>query len=318
MNDMNELTEYQQRTDSYNNDLYLGRIVWYALSEQSYVNHGIFCQQIHDSGMGWPMPGVVREPDLFRRVTTDAQRRRVPTDNPNTFINYNFREVGKDGDHIWRQLVAETVDFNGRRLDYRVIAEVVFTRSPLAINDNLFEDALDGMPVSVLPETLAIIANVRNAFNAQWNLLTPYTLREYVRRTLRQTGATVLRDGVYFVREDHAEQVAALDTIINAIPGAMLHSLPLIDDRKQRDMLRQAFEDESVGEIDKLINEVTELTRSDKKITSNRFGEYLSRYNDLRAKVVEYSDLLDTAMELTAARLEVMNATLTGLLDQVK
>lgn len=306
-----EFTDYQERVDTLDEGMYLGRVTWYALTEGAYQHHGDFCRKISDSGMSWGLPTVPRSHDVFRRVTTEAQRRRQPTSNPDQFINFNFVEVGHDGDHIWRNLVAETVDRADHALDYQVIAEVVFARNTNKITWTTLSDGSELLVQEIMDQIVS-------QFLSQYDLVTPYTLREYVRKIIRNTGATVLRDGVYFIREEYADQIAALDDVVNSIPGGMFHSLPLIDDRKQREMLRQAFEDESVGEIDKLIDEVTGLLRDKKPITSNRFAGFFERYSNLRGKVVDYSDLLDMAMVGTSTRLEVMNDTLGELANLVK
>lgn len=315
---MTDLSGYQERVEALNDDIYLGRVVWYSLSEASRINHGEFCLNVHNEGMNWDLPPVVQPHDLFRRVTTDAQRRKVPLLSngipTGEHVNYNFREVGCDADHIWRQLVAEVLDRNGHRLTYAVLHEVTFHRNGGLITDQ--DIAPDGTPLVLCEPVADIVEQVRVKFNEQYDTLTPFTIREYVRRVIRNCGATVLRDGVYFIK-GHQPEIDALDNIVNVIPGGMFHSLPLIDDRKQRDMLRQAFEDESVVEIDKLINEVTEFLREGKKVTTKKFGDFLGRYNDVRVKVVDYSDLLDTAMVLTATRLEVVSDALGELAGKV-
>lgn len=311
---MTDLSEYRKRAETLDDSFYLGRVVWYSLTENSRVNHGDFCRAVHDQNMNWDLPPVVRPHDLFRRVTTEAQIRKHPTTQIGEFVNYNFREVGSDNDHIWRQLVAEVVDRSGHRLSYTVVHEVRFNRNPIVIFDgNICPDGTD--PDLLVPVD-AIVADVRSNFAIQYDTLTSFTIREFVRRIIRGCGATVLRDGVYFV-SGHQDELDALDAIVNAIPGALFHSLPLIDDRKQRDMLRQAFEDESIGEIDKLINEVTELLRGDKKVSTKRFGDFLGRYNDVKGKVVDYSDLLDIALVTTSTRLEVVSAVLGELAGRV-
>lgn len=312
---MTDFSDHQERMADTDEALYLGHVVWYALTEQAYQHHGDFCRKISDSNMSWGLPAVPRNHDVFRRVTTEAQRRRHPTATHGQFINFNFVEVGHDNDYIWRHLVAETVDRDDHRLDYEVLAEVIFNRNTNTITWSM----MDAMPN---PMTLALVQEILDKIIAefldQYDLVTPYTLREYVRKIIRSTGATVLRDGVYFIQEAHADQIAALDTVVNSIPGGMFHSLPLLDDRKQREMLRTAFEGESVGEIDKLIDEVTDLLRNKKEITSSRFAGFFERYSNLRGKVVDYSDLLDMAMVGTSTRLEVMNETLGELANLVK
>jgi hypothetical protein len=304
--------------------MYLGRVSWYAISEQSHVDHAEFCRALINNGLDHNLPPVPRAVDVFKRSCTAAQRRRVPTADPNIFVNYLIREVGKDSMNVWRVLVAETVDTEGHNLEYEELYEFHFSRN---VNNAaaqvvgtiatrpLVEDAFE-----IYPESEGIVRTVVDSYTAQNNLLTPYAVREFVRKTLRSLHATALRDGVYFVKEAHADKIAAFETIVNDLPGgSMFHSLPLLDDRKQRAFLRKAFEDESVGEIDRLLGEIRDIMQKDgTKITSDRFADYKVQYDGLKAKAAEYAELLETSLDETGSRLEVMNQALFSLMGRIR
>lgn len=310
---MSDFTEYATRIQDYDNNMYLGRLVYYAITENSHVPHNEFCRALIENGLNGNLPPVPRTVDVFRRSCTAAQQRRVPTIDPNTFINYNIREVGKDPGNVWRTLVAETVDTTGHTLGYQEIAIICYNRT----NNSVYTDKID--PPTDDPTADQIVQNVIDNFVAWNNLLTPYAVREFVRRTLRSLNATAIRDGVYFIRETHADKINALETVIAGAPGgSFAHSLPLIDDRKQRDMLRKAFEEESTGEIDRLLGEVSEIMASEKKISSDRFADFKVSRDQLQAKMADYSELLSDSMNETVSRIELMDQALFALLGKVK
>lgn len=312
---MTTFDEYRQKTSDLSPDLFLGRLTWYTLAESSHVDHADFCKILIEEGIE-TLPGQPRPSDVFKRACTASNRKRVPTGDPNVFLNFLIRDVGKDSDNIWRRLVEERVDNEGHKLAYTEVYSLHFTRSTQQIDVEILDANVAG------PEAAQIIDNVRSVFNAMNNMLTPYAIRELTRKILQTLNATVVRPsgGVYFIREEHCEMVEALERVINSLPGgSSMHSLPLLDDDKQRAMLKRAFEDESIGEIDRLLGEMGEILRNKEvSITSDRFADFKVQHDFLLAKVRDYSDLLNEAMDETGSRLEIMNDVLFELLGRVK
>src|SRR5690606_955621 len=76
-------------------------------------------QKLLDSGLGegW-LPNEIRPADAFRRATKEIESRKQKTTTSGVYKNYLVREVYSDKKMIQRNIVVETVDQNGRRLDY--------------------------------------------------------------------------------------------------------------------------------------------------------------------------------------------------------
>lgn len=313
---MSDFTEAVGRLDSLDDSLFLGRICWYAITENSFMMHDAFCQELLSRGFTTTLPPVPRSSDVFKRACTAAQKTRVPLDSNR--MNILIREVGHDSLNVWRNVVVEVVDTEGHRLDYIEVAKIHYDRRAEKINTTFVEDQL-GRPVLDNPAVNAVIQEVNDLYSAWYNMLTPYAIREHLRKIIRGLGATVLRDGVYFIPQEHAEKVEALEEIVGKVSnGSLFHSLPLLDDRKQRQMLRAAFEADSVDQIDKVLDEVRDIFQKDRKISSDTFANYKVRYDTLRTKIADYSDLLDEAMVASATRLELMDQALFDLMSRVK
>lgn len=317
---MSDLTEAITRLDQLDESLYLGRICWYAITNTSHIEHNAFCQELLRHFNSAALPPVPRSSDVFKRACTAAQKKNVPTTESDKLMNILIREVGKDANNIWRHVVVETVDTSGHALDYSECVSIHYDRQAQSINVKPICDSA-GTPhlASEDPAVLAVVQEVRDLYSHWFNMLTPYAVREHIRRLVRNMGATILRDGVYFVPQEHADKVEALEKIVEFVGGgSMFHSLPLVDDRKQRKMLRAAFEEDSVGQIDAMLAEIGNIFRNDRKISSATFADYKVAYDGLRGKIANYSDLLDEAMETTASRLEVMDRALFDLMGRVK
>ena len=297
--------QHAERLSEYDESLYLGHLCWYAVSDSSAISHKDFCQQILGTGSNFSLPGTPHPADIFRRVTTDNARKKVQTAVPGIFSNYFFTEVGKDEDNIYRILVQQTVDTGGHVLSHENVWEVRFQRDTTTIHETELVANAPGMN---------IIQDVKDQFKDQQDTITPMTIRAWIRKAFIQLAATTVRPsgGVYFVAERYSPDMHALDKIIENIPNASFHALPLIDDKKQRGMLKQAFEDESVGEADSLIAEMREILTSGKKISVAKHADFVGRWKEMKGKIHTYSDILDDAMETTASRVEIIQKMLAG------
>jgi len=251
---------------------------------------------------------------VFKRACTKSQRKNVPVaGDPNKRRNLLIREVGKDADNIWRHLVIETVDTDGHRLGYEECVEFHFDRKAEKINiKNLSGCASD-------PDVTEVTEEVKNLYTTWNNALTPYTVRQSIRKIVLGMGATILRDGVYFVRNEFADKVDTLEEVVGNLPGGSnFHSLPLIDDQKQREMLKLAFEEESVGEVDSIIGEIRDIIQNDRKVTSDRFAEFKLKYDELKGKTSDYSELLGDALLGSNTRLELMDKAIFELMGRIR
>lgn len=309
---MNDITELRARVERFDQDLVLGHVAWFTIPESAATTVTNLTRLCTIHGLNAPaMPSAPRAADVFKRACTSVQVNRLPTGDPNKYINLLSRRVGHDADHVWRRLVQEVVDTEGHTLSYDEVYELKFNRA---------SNTITVTPLTWMPSTEAVqaVSEVQTYFDTRRDLVTSFTVREWVRSVLRSLSSVALRDGVYYLPNASADQMRALEKVVNALSGATCHTLPLVDDRKQRAMLKQAFEDESVVEADRLIGQITEiLLDKDRTVTTDRFANIKVECDRLRGRVLEYSDLLSEGMGSSAARLEVLQMSIEELLDRV-
>ena len=70
------------------------------------------------------MPNTIRPADAFRRATKEIETRKA-TANAGVFENYLIREVFADKDYVQRNIVMESVNQAGKRLDYHSKSGVI-------------------------------------------------------------------------------------------------------------------------------------------------------------------------------------------------
>jgi hypothetical protein len=310
--------DYSERVAQGNNAL-LGWLCWYSVPENLSIDHEEVFKTLVKAGLGGHVPRRPQDAEVFRRVSTAAARKKVPTKDPQVFENYLVRDMPSD--NITRRIVCESVDANNKKLGYREVAELSFDRATSKVQCiHLGSGAGSGKEVRVRDE---ICKQIRTEYEAQRGCLNGYAIRMLILKVLKDgCNATNVRypsGGVYFVGEDYAESLTALDKLGDALAplGAIIHSLPLIDDKRQREMLKRAFEAESVDAIDSLLAEITDLKKSGKKITMDRYAAYVTQLNDLGAKTKEYTELLEGGLTTTQSRISIFKKAVIGLKGQV-
>jgi hypothetical protein len=303
---------------TYSNDVFLGHLAWYAIPETTKVQHSQFEKALEEAGVDFiKLPPAPRPVDVFKRACTQAQAKKVEPDElyegPATHFNYLFRNAGQDVDYVYRTLICEEVDAAGHEIGFTEVAKYRFTRSTSNIH-------ITYSPTLHNPsEAGRFESNVRRYFKDNNDTLTPYAIREFVRKGLEGALRAVKvrpSGGIYFTQQAFSQHLNSLENAINSVGGSF-HTLPLLDDGKQREMLRTAFENETTDEINTFVGEMLDITMSGKKITQDRYVEYRMQYQNLSRKIIEYSTLLDDALELSNARLDVMEAEIETLMDSV-
>lgn len=322
----NLLEEHVRRANQQSPDVFLGRLCWYTVHEmrgtghEMIVSHKEVVQGLVKVGLGdKQIPPYPRDFDVFRRVSKDAEIKKTPVaGRPGVFTNYKLVEVSGRGDQlIVRRIVMETVDSSGQKLDYKQLRDITFDRDTCAITFASCDDYLADVDTA-----RKISDKIQAHFLAQRGMLTSWSVREFIRRLLTSQGATCVRSGggVYFLEEANAEHVAAVEDFVNGLPGGVgeFHSLPLIDDGKQRDMIKRAFESETAGAVDELMIEIRDIRKAGQEITQDRYGRMVSQYKALRSKTKKYGGILETNLAETKSRLELLETGIVKLSENIK
>lgn len=296
----------------YDPALFLGKLCWYAVPDSARPDHQTFCQLLIKHNVKTKLPPPLRSVDIFKRACNQANTKRYVDESDNLY-NYLVRNAGSDTETVCRALVRENLDSAGHKLSYVELCLISFDRK----SEKITVDWYGGDPTAY---EVSLVTNIFEYYTQNTTLMTSLALREFIRKTLEGTMLAIKArpsGGVYFVQEAFAPNLEGLEKVVNEV-GASFHSLPLLDDSKQREMLRAAFEDESVGDIDRLMDEIRTVMSDNKNISTEKYAEYKTTADTLRKKIAQYSDLLDTSLELSATRLELMQKQLFSLLKHVK
>lgn len=310
---MSVFSDYASHIKTLDADAYLGVLTWYTVAGDLRVPQADLKALLEAVDLGQFAPRVPNKADVFRRTATAAKRTRMATSLPDVFLNFLIRSPGDDTEHLYRRVVREEVDTDNRRLAYAEVAELVFDRTnsrvsfTMLLADDEAEDLCRGVVAS---------------YGAEVGCLNGAAIRDMIQRTLSGSNATNVRypaGGVYFLPTENAHVVAGLEEVISQLPtGGFVHSLPLIDDAKQRAMIRQAFEAESIDRIMTLSAELAAIHKSGAKVTADKATIYLNALRELKEKTAEYAGLLEEGLTTTSSAITIFERQVKSLVSRVK
>jgi hypothetical protein len=142
-------------------------------------------------------------------------------------------------------------------------------------------------------------------------------IRRMIRDQLTMLHAISVRSGgsVYFIPYREHKTTEALEEFVSHCgEGSGFHALPLIDDRKQREMIQGAFETEVHDEATQLIAELRQASILEQEMTANAWAVYRDRLSDLQARREEYADLVDTELSKAEDEVRALEVALTDYL----
>lgn len=324
---MTELEEAQSRlnvAEAVAPDAFLGRICWYSVPEATLVGHMEFCRDLVTRDLDrYHLPLAPKPADVFRRASKSVQGRHQLNDK--FTVNYLVRDLALSPEEVERALVREVVDSDSHVLWFATVAVMTFSREncfvrtkhtpPAKMDVEDWTNKIDHACRNLEEQKLNEIKSTY-AFNTHY--VTSYVVRETVRKILSRIDATVMRDGVYFVGESRTPELERLEELINGIEGCSFHSLPLVDDSRQREMLKAAFLDDCLGQIDDLIGKIRKLSENDVRITPNRFADFQVLRTELRDRAEVYQSMLETSLGETKVRLEALDQQLWELIERVR
>lgn len=299
----------------------LGVLCWYTVPEATIIKHDELAALLTTNGLEQFIPREPKDEDVFRRCCTSGSRKRQPTDDPDVFANYLVRDVNRVAGRVWKHIVVEQVDGANTKLDYSPTIELMFNGDGGPGTADITLDMLPAFDAHTAEgRTSEEIAKfIVDCFEGQRGHLNSYAIRDLIRKVFDGSKATTVRPagGVYFVMRQHTGNVAGLEILAEQMHGVEVHSLPLIDDGKQRDMLKRSFEAETVGSIDSNLAKIDELLAGP-AITERKLGDMTRDMAALRERTSEYAELLETELGNTEFRLTVYGEKMKQLVNHVK
>lgn len=318
------VTTLQDYRERHANDTKIGSVAMIS-ARQSLVPLSQIKADLEAAGLGDLVPKPTAISDLWRKATSSAQRKGVEIGDKR--LNILIRKVKDDEKEIVRSVVIETVDAKGKVLHFEESAHVIFYKETERMRVKRLVD-VGGVADDVIQQLRdAYAARITGAdvcVNGKW--IPGYTKDQDDIRTLLTEGVKSLKavpiretGGVFFVPPAGAEKLAKLEKVARGWTGAECHSLPLIEDdpedpRKQQRLVQAGVTASVLTDVDALLAEFREHKDN---LSSRRQASIVRRHREIKARVMEYRELLEDNLEDAVTRLNLLALTMPKVIDAV-
>jgi hypothetical protein len=294
------LREYEDRV-RLTPSSWLGQAVAFRVAEACLISHSDLRAQLKAIGLEDFLPRAPKDEDVFRRVASGHTRKRVPTAVEGVFENYLIRDVARGSRQVTKQIVVEQVDGANKRLDYAPTVQLDYDSGMIT------SEVIHTTPVDPT-QALNLADLITMDFNNERGHLNSYAIRGMLRSILDASDAVpFLTGGLYFVGPVWTNRITDVEGM--KVPGMELHSFPIIDDKKQREMLRRSIEAETNEQMDKMLKEIEGLLAGP-EITEAQFRQLADLRVVTKDKAKGYAEMLDETLDNTQFRMQMLDAAM--------
>jgi hypothetical protein len=273
-----------------NHEGVIGNLVWWSI-QNHHITRDQLKQKLVESGLGegW-LPNEIRPADAFRRATKEVECRKKETSKPGVFKNYLVREVYYDKKMVQRNIVIETVDQNGRRLDYEGQAAIL-----------ILDKEADQLKIGViLPEVEELVKEAGNLYDLYKSHYPAQAVRVMVSNILKSMSPTPVRPsgGVYFVPQNFQSELTKLIRFVNSLKKAEAYKIPLIDTMDNRNLINKKLREHLEGILHQCQTALqSDLKKSQVKETIEEAKRVISDFRQYRSIVTDDIDRLESHIE---------------------
>lgn len=318
--------EVEKNTDESD---WLGRLVGISFHSIK-VPHAEMCQILEDQNIPGEPPLEPADINIFKKIVKEVVARHNPKGTPIGAYN-RWRLVSFDDEYaLTRRLIKDEIDGHGKKIASTEVVDVTFDRETSFVAPQQCNPAY---PVdhngnaTIPPPEGEIMQEMIDEYESWRGCLDNAAVRGFVRKSIINLGATLTPFGAYFVATEKSAAVDALENLgdllndANGTPGAWgdvtIHSMPLVDTSRQRDMIKKAFEQGAESEIEDFLTEIGTALKAHKetgrKVRSDKFERIESKYAELMAKTQDYQDMLEDHLADTQAKLKIFFKSINDL-----
>ncbi len=164
-----------------------------------------------------------------------------------------------------------------------------------------------------------VVTELEDDYRKWRGCLDSYAIREWIRNSFCGMQAVQVKAGVYFLRKENQEVLDDIERFGLEIPGKVkVRTLPLVDDLKQREMVREAFESEAEVAMDGLQAQLEADLESGRQLTLSAWEARRDEFADLMSKQEGLSELLEQQLLTSDARTNVLQRMINELFKSVK
>lgn len=317
------LREYIDQAGDLPNDVLLGRIVLYTISDEP-VPHSTLERWFNELGLDKAfLPNPLRELDAFKKATSDINGRSYAISGDRT-AHLLCRDVSSNSEVVIRQITREIRDARKKRLSYDVAVTARYYRKThaaghgvLRLKVNAENPTGDHLLTEEVPHVRAFAHEVTQAFGTYCQNHDGQKMRALVRNYLLHLNAIEIKNSTYFIHASRDAELSALAELVNRLGGrSEMNMLPIVDLGRERKFITAVFEREASESLSRIADEIKTLMSSG-KVTAGALKRMKAQYDDVLLKAQEHMARLEVTQDVTATAAEHTHNLLTQLQQKV-
>lgn len=324
------MANYTDAIQNLPKEAFLGSLLYFSIS-QADVNLKNARRDLTSANLSTEgLRKNLRPFDAFRKATKRFERKFRVVNGIRSEIM--VRPVGEDGEQSYRHLVLEravTQAGKKRRIFYEKIAEITFTRGKKVDGEYVNHGVecrrtTDHIGQALTPDEDQWLTEQLATFKDNYDHLLRYmdshAVRTFVREYIYRLSGVCVKEsgGLYFVKQDNVDETKRLADWVHSI-GSEFHRIDLLNLVEQRDMIMDAFEEETIQEVERLMGEIAKILQDpDRQIEEKTFDNYADRAAELAAKVQEYNGILGAKAERAAAEIAIYGKQVLSLTSRIR
>jgi hypothetical protein len=317
-------------------EFFLGQIVSFTITEADVnleqMREELATRNLRDD----TLKKRLRRIDAFKKASNDiATKFTKHADHQDSLF---VRQVGQDSQESHRHVVFERAIFRvgqKRRLEHETIWKLMYDRGVREREGGVRDDSIhvekQFVPgLNLAPEEQAWLdeaigedgSKLKERFEHYSTHLDSHGVRTFVREYLHLLGAINIKGsgggGLYFVQQKHVAELRDLVEFVKSIESQM-HLIPLLDIVDQREMLAEAFVQDTMDELRALSVEMGKiLSNPNRTITEDTYDAYVAKAAALMTKAGEYESLLDKSLDTATMELHIFKQKTLTLSSRVR
>lgn len=329
--DSSSMTNYTDAIANLPEGAFLGSLLWFSIS-QADVELEMARDALTKAGLKTDtLRKILRPVDAFKKASRDTGRKFKPDAGIRSELL--VRPGGDDsGDQAHRHLIMERATSEHgrkRRIAFDQVGSLTLNRGEKVkgeyrdysvetrrVTQNISHPLTDEEEAWLTDR----LADFDKRFDHLIHFMDSHAVRTFVRDYIDKLSGTCVKEsgGLYFVKQEHVAELAGLGKWIQSI-GSEFHSLPLLNLADQRQMILEAFEDETIKEVERLMSDLKKILEDpERQIEERTFDAYGLRAAELKERVKEYNEMLGSRASRASTQIQIYSKQVMNLSSRVK
>lgn len=277
----------------------IGHLTWYSVGQMLIERDDLRNKLVSSSLDVKFLPHPIKIHDAFRRATKEIQsRQQVGKDK---FQNYLTREVYSDKKIVQRNIVMETVDQQGKRLDYNSESCIITLDKT---NGNIKIQSRDPLAEDMAKEAERRFKIYQSHYSAQ-------NIRVMLAEILKSLGPIAVRPngGVYFVPSNYSDGLDKFCHLANSLSTSESFKVPMMNTKDNRNMVSKKLQEQ----IKTLINTTKLGLRGE--LNNNAVSETIKEAKRLVSSYNDYKKIVENDVDLIEIYIEELRKTTTQMIQ---